>query len=238
MPNEKTLSEKKVVVETLTDKLRGLSGVLVDYSGITVAEDTEMRAKLRAAEVDYAVVKNTLMRFAIKNVGLDALDPLLNGTTSLATSKTDAVAPAKVIKEYAAKFTDHFTIKGGFYDGKVISVAEVESLASIPALPVLQAQFLGTLLAPIVQLAAVIKAIAEKDGGGVPVAENVEVVEAAVVEAEAPVEEAPAVEAEAPVEAAPEVAVEAEPEAPAAEEIPAAEETPAAEEAEPEAPAE
>ncbi|MDR0905431.1 MAG: 50S ribosomal protein L10 [Oscillospiraceae bacterium] len=215
MPNAKVLSEKQAVVETLTEKLRGISGVFVDYSGITVAEDTEMRAKLRAENVDYSVVKNTLMRFAAKNVGLDALDPILNGTTSLAVSKDDAVAPARIIKEYAGKFTEHFTIKGGFYDGKVLSAAEVESLASIPALPVLQAQVLGTMLAPITALAIVIKAIAEKDGGSVDVAQAVEVVEAVI-------EAAPAVE-EAPVEAAPAVEeTPAEPEAPAEEAAPEA----------------
>lgn len=202
MPNQKVLSEKQAIVEELSEKLRGISGVLVDYSGITVSEDTEMRAKLRAAEVDYSVVKNTLMRFAVRNVGLEELEPVLNGTTSLAVSKDDAVAPAKIIKEYATKFTDHFTIKGGFYDGKVISLDEINSLASIPALPVLQAQVLGTMLAPIVQLALVIKAIAEKDGA---------VVESAAAE--------PAAE-----EAAPEAAAAAE--EPAAEE-PAAEEAPA-----------
>ena len=201
MPNSKVLSEKQAVVEVLTEKLRGVSGVLVDYTGITVAEDTEMRAKMRAENVDYSVVKNTLMRFAAKNVGLDALDPLLNGTTSLAVSKDDAVAPARIIKQYAAKFTDHFTIKGGFYDGKVISVEEVEQLASIPALPVLQAQLLGTMLAPISAFAVVIKAIAEKGGAFVEVAKEVEVVEAVV---EAVAEEAPAAEAvEAVAEEAP-----------------------------------
>jgi large subunit ribosomal protein L10 len=164
MPNEKVLREKKAVVDALTERLRGITGVLVDYSGITVAEDTEMRARMRAENVDYAVVKNTLMRFAVKNVGLEALEPHLNGTTSLATSRDDAVAPAKIIKEYAAKLTPRFTIKAGFYDGRVISVPEVESLASIPPLPILQAQVLGTMLAPITSFAVVIKAIAEKLG--------------------------------------------------------------------------
>ena len=164
MPNEKVLNEKKVIVEELTEKLKSASGVLVDYSGITVAEDTEMRAKLRAADVGYSVVKNTLMRFAIKNVGLDELDPVLNGTTSLAISSEDPVAPARIIKEFATKFVNHFEIKGGFMDGKVLSVPEVEALASIPPLPILQAQFLGTMLAPIVSFACVIKAIAEQKG--------------------------------------------------------------------------
>ncbi|MDR2421460.1 MAG: 50S ribosomal protein L10 [Oscillospiraceae bacterium] len=167
MPNEKVLSEKQAAVDALTERLRGISGVLVDYKGVTVAEDTEMRARMRAENVDYAVVKNTLMRFAVRNVGFEALEPLLNGTTSLATSRSDAVSPAKIIKDYSSKLAPRFTIKGGFHDGKVISVSEVESLASIPPLPVLQAQLLGIMLAPITSFAVVIKAIAEKSGGSV-----------------------------------------------------------------------
>ena len=211
MPNQKVLLEKQAIVEELTEKLRGITGILVDYSGITVKEDTEMRAKLRTENVDYSVVKNTLMRLAIKNVGLDELDPLLNGTTSLAVSKDNAVAPAKIIKEYATKFTNHFEIKGGFYDGKVISLDEINSLASIPALPVLQSMVLGTMLAPIVQFALVIKAIAEKDG--------------AVIES---ITDEPAAAAEVTAEATAEEAAPAVEEAPATEE-PAAEETPAEE---------
>ena len=168
MPNAKVLSEKQAVVAALTEKLQGaVAGVIVDYSGITVAEDTEMRRKLREANVDYSVVKNTLLRFATNNVGLSELDSLLNGTTSLAISADDPVAPAKIIKEYADKLNGRFEIKGGFMDGKVISLDEVNALASIPALPVLQAQVLGTMLAPITSFAVVIKAIAEKLGGPV-----------------------------------------------------------------------
>ncbi len=168
MPNAKVLSEKQAIVAALTEKLQGsVAGVIVDYSGITVSEDTEMRRKLRENNVDYSVVKNTLLRFAINNSGLSELDSLLNGTTSLAVSADDPVAPAKIIKEYADKLNGRFEIKGGFMDGKVISLDEVNALASIPALPVLQAQVLGTMLAPISSFACVIKAIAEKLGGPV-----------------------------------------------------------------------
>ncbi|MCQ2452099.1 MAG: 50S ribosomal protein L10 [Oscillospiraceae bacterium] len=166
MPNAKVLSEKQAIVAELTAKLQSATaGVIVDYSGISVADDTAMRRKMREANVDYSVVKNTLLRFAIKNAGLDELDSVLNGTTSIAVCETDAVAPAKIIKEYADKLNDCFEIKGGFMDGKVLSLDEINALASIPALPVLQAQVLGTMLAPISSLACVIKAIAEKLGG-------------------------------------------------------------------------
>ena len=168
MPNAKVLSEKQAIVAALTEKLQNASaGVLVDYKGITVAEDTALRAELRKNNVEYAVVKNTLLRFAAKNCGMDELDGILNGTTSLAICNDDPVAPARVINDFAKKCNGHFEIKGGFMDGKVISLDEVNALASIPALPVLQAQVLGTMLAPITSFAVVIKAIAEKLGGPV-----------------------------------------------------------------------
>ena len=163
MPNEKVLNDKKQVVVELTEKLRSQAGVFVNYSGINVNDDTEMRVKLREANVEYTVIKNTLMRFAINNVGFEELDPILNGTTSLAVSNDDPVAPARVIKEYADKFQGFFEIKGGFMDGKVLSISEVNSLASIPPLKTLQAQLLGTMLAPIASLAMVINAASEKD---------------------------------------------------------------------------
>jgi len=168
MPNAKVLSEKQAIVAGLAEKLQSAAaGVLVDYSGINVADDTELRRKLRESNVDYSVVKNTLLRFAIDKAGLSELDQLLSGTTSLAVSKDDVVAPAKVIKEFADKLEGCFEIKGGFMEGRVLSMDEINALASIPALPVLQAQVLGTMLAPISSLACVIKAIAEKLGGPV-----------------------------------------------------------------------
>ncbi len=169
MPNAKVLSEKQKIVADLTEKIKAAqAGVLVDYTGITVAEDTEMRRKLRAENVEYSVIKNTLLRFAVNNVGMEALDDVLNGTTSLAISTEDPIAPARIIKEHADKFNDHFVIKGGFMDGKVISVDEINALASIPPLPILRAQVLGTMLAPITSLAVVLKAIAEKGGEAAP----------------------------------------------------------------------
>ena len=149
---------------SLTEKLQGAAaGVIVDYKGITVAEDTELRAECRKNDVEYAVVKNTLLRFAFNNVGLNELDDQLNGTTSLAIA-ADPVAPARVIADFAKKLNGKFEIKGGFMDGKVVDMATVNALAAIPALPVLQAQVLGTMLAPISGLACVLKQIAEKNG--------------------------------------------------------------------------
>ena len=165
MPNAKVLSEKQAVVADLTNKLQNAAaGVLVDYKGITVAEDTALRAELRKNNVEYAVVKNTLLRFAVNNCGMNELDGLLNGTTSLAICQDDPVAPARVINDFAKKIDGRFEIKGGFMDGKVMPLDEVLALANIPPLPVLQAQVLGTMLAPISGLACVLKQIAEKQG--------------------------------------------------------------------------
>ena len=197
MPNAKVLSEKQAIVDSLTEKLKGAcAGVLVDYSGITVAEDTEMRAKLRSENVDYSVVKNTLLRFATKNAGYGELDDVLNGMTSLAISADDPIAPARNIYEYVKKFADRFEIKGGFMDGRVMSVDEIKALADIPPMPVLRAQVLGTMLAPITSLAIVLKAIAEKGGAHAEAAPAEETAapaeEAAPVEEAAPAEETPA----------------------------------------------
>ena len=179
MPNAKVLSEKQAIVADLTNKLQNAAaGVLVDYKGITVAEDTALRAELRKNNVEYAVVKNTLLRFAVDNCGMNELDSLLNGTTSLAICQDDPVAPARVVNDFAKKIEGRFEIKGGFMDGKVMPLDEVMALANIPPLPVLQAQVLGTMLAPISGLACVLKQIAEKQGAP----------------AGAPAEEAPAAE--------------------------------------------
>ena len=184
MPNAKILNEKKAVVEQLTETLKSASsGVLVDYKGITVAEDTALRQELRENGVEYSVVKNTLVRFAINNVGMEELDEVLNGTTSLAVSKDYPIAPMRIINKYAKQMGDRFNIKAGFMDGKVIPLADVAALAELPSKDALLGQVLGMMLAPITSLAIVIKAIAEKNGEAAPAAEEA-----------APAEEAPAAE--------------------------------------------
>ena len=167
MPNANVLSEKQAIVAELTEKLKGSSaGVLVDYKGITVAEDTALRAECRKNGLEYAVVKNTLLRFACKNCGLEEMDEALNGTTALAVSTGDPIAPMSVINKFAKKFNGaKFVIKAGFMEGKVLALDEVMALAELPGKEALQAQALGTLLAPITSLAIVLKAIAEEKGG-------------------------------------------------------------------------
>ena len=165
MPNAKVLSEKQAIVASLTETLQSASsGVLVDYKGITVAEDTALRAELRENGVEYSVVKNTLLRRAADNVGLGELDEVLNGTTSIAISKDDPIAPMRIINKYSKQLGDRFNIKAGFMDGQVLPLEDIAALADLPSKDGLVAQLLGMMLAPITSLAIVLKAIAEKDG--------------------------------------------------------------------------
>ena len=165
MPNAKVLSEKQAIVAALVDDLKAAnSGVLVDYKGITVAEDTALRKELRENGVEYAVVKNTLLRRALDDVELGELDGVLSGTTSLAISKDDPIAPMRIVNKYAKQMGDRFNIKAGFMDGKVLPLEDVLALSELPSKDALLAQVLGMLLMPLTQLAAVTQAIAEKQG--------------------------------------------------------------------------
>ena len=204
MPSQKVLEEKKQIVSSIAEQFKtAVSGVFVDYCGLTVEEDTQLRNKLREAGVEYKVIKNTLTRFAAKEVGFDELDPILNGPTSLAISMTDEVTPAKVIAEFA-KTHEQLEIKAGFLDGKVLALDEVKQLAATPNRETLLAKLLGSLNAPISNLARTLQALVDN---------GVEPADIVVEKEEAPAEEAaPEVAVEAPVE-----------EAPAAEEAPAEE---------------
>ena len=174
MPNAKVLSGKQAIVAALADRIKNASaGVLVDYKGITVAQDTELRTELRKNEIDYTVVKNTLTRFALDQAGLQELDSVLNGTTSLATSTGDPIAPIRVVSEYSDKLGGVFNVKAAFLEGKVLSESEIKQIAALPSKDALYAQVFGTLLAPITSLAVVLNQIVEKQGGE-PAAEAAE----------------------------------------------------------------
>ena len=156
MPSEKVLQDKQEFVAKLAEKLDGsVAGVVVNYQGITVADDTALRKKLREAGVDYAVVKNTMLRRAAEKVGLNGLDSVLEGATALAVSPTDHVAAAKILCEYAEK-SKNFEIKAGFVEGKAIDAKEVQ--AKMPPKEVLVAKVLGGLNAPISGFANVLSA--------------------------------------------------------------------------------
>ena len=158
MPSQKILSEKQALVVALTEKIKGATaGVLVDYKGTNVVLDTEMRRKMREVGVEYTVIKNTMLRFAARECGLEGLEPHLEGPTALAISQDDPVAAAKIIHEYVGK-DKPMQVKAGFVDGSVIDAAKVESLSKLPAKDVLVAQVLGTMMAPISGLANVLNA--------------------------------------------------------------------------------
>ncbi len=158
MPSEKVLQDKQAFVAKLAEKLSGsVAGVVVNYQGITVADDTVLRKKLREAGVDYAVVKNTMLRRAADSAGLTGLDGVLEGATALAVSPTDHVAAAKILCEYAEK-NKNFEIKAGFVEGKAIDAKEVQELAKMPPKEVLVAKVLGGLNAPISGFANVLNA--------------------------------------------------------------------------------
>ena len=201
MPSEKILEQKKQQVAELTELLKGsVAGVVVDYKGINVADDTALRKELREAGVKYSVVKNTLLGLAAKEAGLDDLTKVLEGTTAIAVSPEDHTAAARILKKFADK-SKTFSIKSGYLEGDVVDIATIESLAALPTREVLLATVCNAFNAPIAAFARAIQAIVDKGGA-----------EACVpAEAEAPAEEAAPAAEEAPAQA----------EAPAAEETPA-----------------
>ena len=189
MPNAKVLESKKAVVEALSGKIKeATSIVFVDYKGINVAQDTDLRKQFRDAGVEYTVVKNTLTRFAAKENGYD-FDEVLNGTTAMACTTGDPIAPARIVCEFAKKNKLPLAIKGGVVEGSVLTAAELNGFGELPSKNALVASVLGTFLAPISSLAFVLDQVRiQKESG----------VEPAATAVEAPAEEAaPAAEAEA-----------------------------------------
>ena len=162
MPNAKVLLEKQQTVVELTARLqKSISGVFVDYKGVTVAQVTVLRNEFRKAGVEYSVVKNTMTSRAAKNAGLLGLDVILNGTTALATSENDLIAPARIVAEFIKK-NKKLIIKAGFIEGKTIQATTVEELAVLPSKEVLVARVLGGFNTPISKFARVLQAIADK----------------------------------------------------------------------------
>ena len=171
MPNAKVLESKKAVVESLTGKIQEASSVVfVDYKGISVAQDTELRKQFREAGVEYSVVKNTLTNFAAKNAGYD-FSKVLNGTTAMASTTGDPIAPARIVCEFAKKNKNILSIKGGVVEGSVLSADQLNGFGELPSKNALVAQVLGTFLAPISSLACVLDQIREQKEGGAPAAE-------------------------------------------------------------------
>lgn len=163
MPSAQVLDSKKQIVNELTETIKGsVSGVLVDYKGISVEQDTQLRKKMREAGVEYKVVKNNLLRFAVKEVGYDDLTKVLDGTTALAVSKDDAVMPAKILAEFAESQKGFFNIKAGFVEGEVLDGNKMMEIGKLPSKEQLIGQLLSVLTGNVRGLAVALNAIAEQ----------------------------------------------------------------------------
>ena len=193
---------KKPVVAEISEQIKDAQTVvLVDYRGLTVEQDTNLRKELRTAGISYKVYKNTMMNFAFKGTDFEALAPYLEGPNAIAISKDDATAPARVLAKFA-KTAPALEVKGGIVEGVYYDAKGMAEIAKVPSREELLSKLLGSIQSPITNFARVMNQLAEKGGAeeAAPAAEEVKAEEAAPVVEEAKAEEAPAVEeaAEAP----------------------------------------
>ena len=164
MPNASVLEKKQQQVATLSEKISAaVTGVIVDYKGINVADDTALRKELRENGVDYFVVKNTILGRAIEGTSVEDMKSVLEGTTAIALSNEDYTAAARILSKFAEGH-DNFKIKSGFLDGKVVDVATIDSLAKLPSKEILLATVCNAFQAPIAAFARAVQAIVDKDG--------------------------------------------------------------------------
>ena len=217
--------EKAAVIDRIAEELEASQAVFaVDYRGITVSQVADLRARLRAADATFNVVKNSLTERAADKAGAEALKSVLEGPTALTFVRGDAAAAAKALSD-AQRVTEVLAFKGGLMDGQVVSPDDIRAIAKLPSREVLYAQLVGTVAAPLNGLArtlnALISGIAVQlgqirdqglvSGTAAPAEAAPEPEAAAPTEAEAPAEtaEEPAAEAEAPAEEAPAAEAEA-----------------------------
>ena len=174
---------KQPIVAEISEAIKDAqSVVLVDYRGLTVEQDTNLRKQLREAGVTYKVYKNTMMNFAFKGTDFEGLAPYLEGPSAVAISTTDATAPARILAKFA-KDAKALEIKAGVVEGLVYDAAGMQSIAQIPSREELISKLLGSLQSPITNFARVMNQLAEKGGASACEAPAAE---------EAPAEEAPA----------------------------------------------
>jgi len=205
MPSVRILDAKKAMVDELSTKIKSsASGVIVTYTGITVEDDTKLRAELRGAGVHYRVYKNSITGRACEGAGYADLGTHLVGMTAIALSESDVIAPAKILKKYADKI-DSFSIKGGFVEGDILDAAGVTTLAEIPSFEVLVAKLMGSMRSPLYGMVYALQAVIDKSGEAVPAAEATPTEEAIPAPEVVAEEAAPAepVADEAPVEETP-----------------------------------
>ena len=182
---------KQPIVDEISATIKDAqSVVVVDYRGLTVAQDTQLRKQLREANVSYKVYKNTLVSRAIKGTEFESLNEVLEGPNAFAVSTEDATAPARILAEFAKK-NPELEIRAGIVEGTYYDANAMKAIAAIPSRDVLISKLLGSLQSPITNLARVLNQIAEK-GGAADAAVEAAPAEEAAAEAEAPAEEAPA----------------------------------------------
>ena len=185
---------KQPIVQEISEQIKDAqSVVVVDYRGLTVAEDTQLRKQLREAGVAYKVYKNTLVNFAIKGTDFESLSDVLEGPNAFAISTTDATAPARVIAKFA-KTAPALEIKAGVVEGTFYDADGMKAIATIPSREELLSKFLGSIQSPITNFARVINQIAEKGGAAHVEVKAEEAAPAEEAPVEAPAEEAPAAE--------------------------------------------
>lgn len=193
MPSTAVLERKKQMVADLSERIKNsCAGVVVDYKGINVEDDTKLRKELREAGVEYTVVKNSILGRAAQDAGLEGLDAVLEGTTAIATSADDYVASARILQKYADTH-NNFSLKSGYLDGEVISLEKLIALAKLPSREVLLATVCNVFNAPIAAFARAVQAIVDKGDD----AQAEEKAKEAPAAEEAPAEEAKAEEAPA-----------------------------------------
>ncbi|SDJ49045.1 50S ribosomal protein L10 [Paenibacillus naphthalenovorans] len=167
MANAKIIEQKAQQVTAVAEKLKESScSIVADYRGLNVAQVTELRKQLREAGVEFQVLKNTLVRRATANAELSELDEYLTGPTAIAFSKEDVVAPAKILAEFAKK-NENLNIKAGVVEGKVVDINQIKALAELPSREGLLSMLLSVLQAPIRNFALAVKAVSDKQEGGV-----------------------------------------------------------------------
>ncbi|WP_223068791.1 50S ribosomal protein L10 [Paenibacillus caui] len=165
MANAKVIESKQAAVDAVTSKLKeSATTVVADYRGLNVSQVTELRKQLREAGVEFQVLKNTLVRRATAAAELTELNEVLTGPTAIAFGANDAVAPAKILSDFAKK-NDALKIKGGVVEGRVVSVDQIKALADLPSREGLLSMLLSVLQAPVRNFALAVKAVADKGEG-------------------------------------------------------------------------
>ena len=164
MPSAKILSEKQAFVADLKAKIDGAAaGVLVSYKGINVADDTKLRKELREAGVEYAVIKNSLIRFAVQGTALEGLSEVLEGTTALAIATDDPIVAANLLNKFAESTKNkEFQIKGGFVEGQLMSKEQMQQIAKLPGREGMLSMFAGALTSTLSGLAVAMQAYVDK----------------------------------------------------------------------------